>query len=162
MNELQELKQRYAYMFAGNIIELSVAKGWMPLIAKLCEDIDAVLGADKQGFSWQQVKEKFGTARFYFRLGKSRIPLRLDVMAPDGVMSMRLAPPATDGGPDLELVNRISALTDAAEGKTRQVCLVCGEPGTLDRTGGHLLNLCEAHAKQRREGAGQMESPWLE
>lgn len=149
-------------MFEGPNLGNSVAKGWMPVFAKLCEDIDALLGADKQGFSWHQVKEKFGTARFYFKLGKARIPMRVDVMTPKGVMSLRLPLPATDAGPDLEMVNRISALTDAAEGQTHEVCLVCGEPGKLDRTGGYLLNLCEGHAKERREGTGEMESPWPE
>ena len=93
------------------------------------------------------------------RLGTARIPLRMDVMTPGGVMSLRLKPPSTVDGPGEEIVNRISALIDAAEGKTREVCLVCGEQGTLDRTGGYLLNLCEAHVKGRREGTRGCRGP---
>ena len=50
----KQLQQRFAYMFEGGNIGISIPKGWMPEFAKLCEQIDELLGDDKDGFHWRQ------------------------------------------------------------------------------------------------------------
>jgi hypothetical protein len=57
----------HGYQFSVPWLEIEVAKGWMPLFAQLCADVDQALGADTYGFYWSQIKEKFGSARFYYR-----------------------------------------------------------------------------------------------
>lgn len=42
-----------------------IGEGWHPLIEKLCADIKSVLKEDDM-FRVEQVKEKFGTLRFYY------------------------------------------------------------------------------------------------
>lgn len=48
--------------------------GWFQLIWNLCEEIEAVLKSDPvTGFKVGQVKEKFGSLRFYVDSGNTRI-----------------------------------------------------------------------------------------
>ena len=116
-----DLSKRFPYMFSGRNIGLSVGDGWMDLFAKLCEDIDALLGDDKRGFHWVQLKEKFGTARFYY--GQE--------LGDDAVFS------------------EIADLVNAAEQMTHTMCMQCGQPGKPNVKYGWVLTLCETHAAER-------------
>lgn len=42
-------------------------QGWLPLTVELCEQVDRLLGPDKDAFHWVQFKEKLGSARFHRR-----------------------------------------------------------------------------------------------
>jgi hypothetical protein len=64
----RDLETRLPYMFQGNHLGIGICKGWYPIFSKLCQEIDLVMGDNKQGFHWVQVKEKFGAARFYWEL----------------------------------------------------------------------------------------------
>ena len=66
MTPVEQLKARFAYMFVGRPISMEFYDGWLPVFAQACEQIDEVLGENKRDFHWVQVKEKFGSARFYF------------------------------------------------------------------------------------------------
>lgn len=151
MKTPKELKARFPYMFREDRCEIGIAKGWFQTFVKLCHDIDALLGEDKQGFYWVQVREKFGTARFYWDLGAVRSPLRIDIQMPTGILSYETDPDggAKDGGSN-RLMEQISALGHAAEIATQKFCAVCGEPGAMDDTDGYLLTLCQMHAAQRK------------
>ena len=62
-----ELKARFPYQFDNpKSLGISFARGWFKGFAELCAEIDTLLGDDKRGFVWAQVKEKFGSARFHF------------------------------------------------------------------------------------------------
>ena len=50
----KQLKARFPYMFAGENIGISIARGWMPGFQILCERLDALLGENKQNFHWIQ------------------------------------------------------------------------------------------------------------
>jgi len=105
------------------IVGVAVGEGWKDLICDLVEKLDAT------GLEWKlhQVKEKFGTLRFYTEI---------------------------EGGPSLQHVltfadqkakaEEFHKLIEAAEGKSHQTCEQCGKFGTRG-TFGHLLQVaCES------------------
>lgn len=152
MNSLEQLQTRYPYMFARGHIGIRVARGWMGVFTQLCQDIDTLLGDDKQGFHWTQVKEKFGTARFYWSLEDAPSPLRLDIQLPQGgVMCFEKADTQALAEVEVDLFERIRALANQAEAATASLCVACGGPGILDVFDGHGLTLCPTHAAERRQ-----------
>ena len=134
----KQLKAKYPYMFAGENMGLSIARGWFSIFVKLCEEIDALLGENKRGFHWVYIKEKMGSARLHWDLDRD----------------------AEDALEDrAELRTCIRDLVAQATSMTHSHCAVCGEPGRLQHHGGWQLVLCEDHGRQREAGA--MESPWF-
>jgi len=156
----RELKAKYPYQFAGPHIELSFFKGWMPIFAQLCADIDAELGPNKRSFHWRQLKEKFGSARWYSQMDPLLEPQEdaedLTHLSIEEVNKrvLRLADPD-----ELPLRQRIQTLRRDAEAATQTTCIVCGEAGEADRGSGYYLVVCLEHARQRRRG--DMESAWF-
>jgi hypothetical protein len=146
-------------MFAGPNIGLSIARGWMPMFEVLCEDIDTLLGDDKHGFHWTQLKEKFGAARFYWSMQGMRSITRIDVISELGVVTPIVGRgQAARGAATLQ--EQITELVDIASDKTQHSCIVCGESGTVNRDGGWVLILCEEHARQL--GSGHLPPIWFE
>lgn len=132
----RQLKMLYPYQFEGPVIYLAFASGWIDVFAQLCADIDETLGQNKRGFEWIQIKEKFGSARFYFHL--------LDL---SHIRSDDEIPPEV-----LDLQHRLAALKNAAEVATARACIVCGLSGTANQDAPWRLTLCEQHAQERRDG----------
>ena len=152
MNSLEELQVRYPYMFEKRHLGIRVARGWMGVFTQLCQDIDNLLGDDKQGFHWTQVKEKFGTARFYWSLEDVPSPLRLDIQLPQGgVMSFEKADTNALADVEVDVFEQIRTLANQAEAATATLCVACGKPGTLDVFEGYGLTLCSTHAVERRQ-----------
>lgn len=125
MSHVNDLIKRFPYMFSGRNIGLDVAEGWGEVFTKLCEDIDTLLGDDKRGFHWLQLKEKFGSARFYHQ---------------------------HDSGDD-EVYWKLDELIGTAEDKTSSMCYYCGQPGEADTQLGWVLVLCKEHAAARKVAA---------
>jgi hypothetical protein len=148
----KQLKARFPCMFEGENIGFSFARGWQPVFEKLCEDVDALLGEDKRGFHWTQVKEKFGYARFYWSMKGQALRLHLSVDTAAGVDEF--APRPVDG-----LTSQIDALVREATATTQSRCIVCGHAGAPDIYASYVLVLCEHHAKQHR--LGQLDPPWF-
>ncbi len=149
----KQLQQRFAYMFEGDNIGISIPKGWMPEFAKLCEQIDELLGDDKHGFHWRQCKEKFGSARWYWTMkGGAKQALRIDVISNMQAVSTTLkSGKPTQPVPSLQ--DQIGQLIGEAEAKTQHACIVCGQSGKLDQQESYVLVLCADHARQRQLGA---------
>lgn len=85
--------------------------GWFDLIWNLCEEIDKIKGPE---FSVFQVKEKFGSLRFY------------------------------TGGSNEENFEAIEKLIDEAENKSASICEKCGMPSEIkDDDFGWYASLCE-------------------
>jgi hypothetical protein len=160
VNTPKQLKQRFAYMFEGDNIGISIPKGWMPEFAKLCEQIDELLGQDKCGFHWTQCKEKFGSARWYWTMqGERKQALRIDIISGMQAVSTTLkSTKPTQSEPSLE--DQIGELIGKAESKTQQDCIVCGEGGKLDQQEGYVLVLCAEHSRQRQ--LGTLPEFWFE
>lgn len=155
---LKDLQSRYPYQFKDPELGIAMAKGWVVVFAQLCADVDQVLGQDKRGFHWSQVKEKFGSARFYFQFEGRQPDLRLDIQMPGGVLSQVMPFERrirTDQDRSFEQVNtEIRQLAMQAEVATRHVCLVCGKEGGQDIDIGYVLVLCPEHRAQRRQPEG--------
>lgn len=150
----KQLKAKYPYMFAGENIGLEFYRGWFALFEKLCQDIDSLLGPDKRGFHWTQLKEKFGSARFYWAIKGHKQTLHVNVITETEVIE--LTPTRRNDG---SLASQIDALVRQATAQTRSRCIVCGEAATLDEYESYFLVLCERHARQRR--LGEFDPSWF-
>lgn len=166
---LAQLQVHFPYQFQEPKLGISLAKGWARRFSRLCQEIDAVLGEDKQGFHWIQVKEKFGSPRFYFRFGSRQADLRLDMHSPQGVYSqvVRVEEQDPDGN-DAEaarleqLRDQVRQLALQAEIDCKNVCLACGRPGKPDLGNGWVLVLCPEHIALRRQIEGDPNQQLIE
>lgn len=160
MNEIKLLKLRFPYMFEGRNIGISIARGWGDLFVKLCVDIDRALGPDKQGFHWVQVKEKFGSARFYWEMKGGSPGLKIDIISETGHVTSLVG--LDKGKKPSSISEQVDALVDAASRKTHRLCIVCGEPGTVNNDDPYILVLCPEHAEDRRKGRLKPQQLWGE
>lgn len=143
----KQLREQFPYQFTRDVDEwYSFPRGWFPVFANLCWQIDALLGDDKRGFHWKQIKEKFGTARFYWAMEGHR-PFNVDVI---GVARLTTKPPKGNA-----LAAQIGELVRAAENATHTACIACGAPGALDRRYPWVLTLCETHMQERKKSQDQ-------
>lgn len=118
-------------------------QGWWQILVRLCRQVDELLGDEKARFRWVQIKEKWGTGRFYWRLGDDTA-LHVDLQMPEAVAHLEL-------GPKSHLGKRIQELVHAAQEDTSRTCMVCGTAGKLDRSG-WWLTLCPEHSAVRAAG----------
>ncbi|MET4278542.1 MULTISPECIES: hypothetical protein [unclassified Bradyrhizobium] len=98
----------------------AVDDGWRDLLERACARIRKAVRADGGSFRATQIKEKFGSLRFYYRIRD-------------------LSPRAAA---------RVQEAIDLAEARSATTCEVCGERGFL-RAGGWLATRCDAHAEGR-------------
>lgn len=157
----KELVDRFPYMFNGKHIGISIARGWMPLFENLCVQIDAILGEDKLGFHWRQVKEKFGSGRFYWKANLYE-PVSIDLIGPDGVLCLQGAEVHED-----PLVNdrldQIRKLVSEVSQATSEVCIACGKsPAKATVNNGYYLVLCAEHATKWQHGADLSSGIWFD
>jgi len=157
---LAALRSRYPYQFNDTELGVAVAQGWQTIFARLCADVDQVLGEDKRGFHWSQVKEKFGSARFYYQLGGRQPELRMDMHLRGGAVPHALPVKRsvrTDRDRSFEQVNtEIRKLAFQAERDTQRVCLVCGKEGSQDAHNDYIMVLCPEHQAQKGDADGQL------
>lgn len=96
---------------------ISVDAGWYALVIAT----DAQLAALDPAHRVHQIKEKFGTLRYYYW------------------------PSSDDASP--ELLDAMDAITDDAQRASAIICERCGEPGVLQRTQYWAKTLCHACAE---------------
>ncbi len=146
-HRMHALEALYPYQFAGPHLGLNVSNGWIAIFEKLCADVDAILGEDKQGFYWKQCKEKFGKARFYYETASAKPRIRIDAFAPNGkVVSVRGIP--TEEEPGADEIKLLDKLVSEAEQQTGRLCYVCGAEAALDASNGWVLTLCSQHSQK--------------
>ena len=105
---------------------ISIGIGWLPLVEKLCKDIEAVMG--ENALRVKQVKEKFGGLRIYTEAWEK------------------------DEGVTATISNQVYALITAAEDKSFTICEDCGEPGeTGSMMGGDSPNWIRTTCEECRE-----------
>jgi hypothetical protein len=97
-----------------------VSDGWSDLLESACVRIRAAVRADGGTFHATQIKEKYGTLRFYW----------------EGTLS-----PEADA--------RVEEAIDLAEARSAVTCEICGEPGLLHGPG-WFTTRCAQHAEGRR------------
>lgn len=155
---LEQLEERFAYMFKGDNQGIAIPQGWMQDFHGLCEEIDAMLGKNKRSFNWRQCKEKFGSARWYWHMnGRVRTP-RFDFISETGVLEVTLKSKNAKT-PKPTVSDHIRDLINAAQAKTEHTCIVCGATGEIDEMGRYLLVLCPEHTRMRH--AEQLPEFWL-
>jgi hypothetical protein len=136
MSTPKELMARYQYMFPAQNLGFGFARGWFPGFVRLCESIDGLLGPNKRGFHWTQLKEKMGTGRYHYSV-KSK-----NSMADSGLM------------------NSIRKVVESAESATLDTCIYCGRPGSMNNNKGYMMVRSERH-RQLAE-SGSVTSPWFD
>lgn len=141
--QLQDLKQRFAYMFETPVLGLDFYRGWLADFIRACEEIDAVLGDDKRGFRFTQTKEKYGSARYYFSTD-AVTPLRLSINDGQGLREL-----TTGLKDEHDTEMQIATILHEAEKKTAHTCMLCGAPGEVHRFGGWLACACRAHGADK-------------
>jgi hypothetical protein len=150
MKTFEEIKALYPYQFSGEHIGLSIANGWLPEFARLCKDINDLLGENKRNFHWFQLKEKFGSARYYWNMDNVKAPQFVDLITSDGVVRYTNKPKAKTH--DKVLVEKLNTLISEASDRTLAKCIVCGENGKHDNFDCYTLVLCGEHRRARHAG----------
>lgn len=131
----EELLAKYKHLFAAKNLGFDLAKGWMSIYERLLKDIDELLGEDKTGFEFTQWKEKFGSAKFKYKISGQRAK----------------AKPS-------EFKALVLARTQAAEAESEKTCIYCGRPAELRTVNSYVLSECDEHHRLRE--AGKAGSPY--
>ena len=112
--------------------------GWYDLLSEICEKIQSVY--DKNGrepdIVIDQIKEKFGTLRFYYHFGGDAPAIHaFDCL---GQGSLRFHPGKGDN-----LHEEISKIVEWGEKKSGEICEHCGSPGSMKVQNGWYRTLCD-------------------
>ncbi len=101
-----------------------VGEGWHALIREALEKIDALVGGDAAKFRIGQIKEKFGSLRFYCFVD------------------------------DESVADEVFSIAEEIEARSATMCESCGAPAQIHSYGGWYGCLCPSHAMieiERRE-----------
>ena len=124
---------------------IDTGDGWYPLLREMCAEIAAVYeqAGEPVDLAVDQVKEKFGTLRFYYHLeGQKSAIHAFDNLS--GGSSLRICPGSS------EVHQKVSEIVARYEKKSSQVCEVCGAPGCLRKELRWKLTLCDEHFQGRK------------
>ena len=130
MDPMNALVAAHPALFAGErpAIPSHLPVGWFALVDRLCTDLESLLGHRTDSFVVAQVKEKFGSLRFYY-----------DWNGGHGEADTQATP----------LAEQLRTLIDAAREQSNRICQKCGAPAVLASHGGWTAALCEQHASHR-------------
>jgi len=144
MDRIDDLVAAHPALFRGRAPSAfsDLPAGWYDLADRLCVDIEAELGAEPQRFAVTQIKEKFGTLRFYFALEGAE-DFYMDIRGTDGV---RTTVNRADGPPTMDRLRKL--VRDASE-RSAALCQECGEVGQASVHDGWVQTLCTRHAQER-------------
>ena len=148
-HDLQRLIDAHPHLFCGKApaVHSYVTAGWYGLLDKLCRDLESLLGPEScAAFSVIQIKEKFGTLRFYYRFGEEE-DLHVDLLSPEGRVHLVCGRGEPASGEDLQ--TRIRELVGQACAASETACEQCGALGQLRNLGGYLVTLCDPHLAER-------------
>ncbi|WP_198084398.1 hypothetical protein [Variovorax sp. E3] len=139
-----ELQGRFPYMFrlegADNRRAYRIFHGWLPPLVDTCRRIDALLGADRRGFYWTRMSEKYGAPSLTYMLqGRSRVALDDDL--PSSVT--RTVCESKENHDAVAL--QINEVIRQVEAKLRSTCIVCGATSEINNDQGPWASLCAEH-----------------
>ena len=97
--------------------------GWLPIIEQLNRDLQEI----DPDYHISQIKEKFGTLRFYAGMQREF----------ENEQAAK------------EMSDKFWALIDEAEAKSEVTCEVCGRPAKSDNSTGWIKTLCWWHTRTR-------------
>jgi hypothetical protein len=126
----EQLMAQHPRLFHGGrpLGNCQLPRGWFPLVNRLCDELEQLLGEEIGRFKVRQVKEKLGTLRFYWGL-----PAR---HADAKETRLEVSP----------LAEALSERIRAAELESSRICEVCGGPGQLTAEKGTLTTRCRDHS----------------
>lgn len=138
------LQAHFPYMFPlegdENRRAYILFRGWLPTLVDVCQKIDALLGANKRGFHWTRLREKYGAPSFAYGMdGKARVAM--DYPLPSSVKPVECQ---TEGGNDAVAL-QINELVLQVELKLRCTCIVCGAASEINNDRGPWASLCAEH-----------------
>lgn len=139
---LCDLKKSYAYMFAETNIGYDFYRGWLPDFVVACHAIDRLLGNNKQGFFFRQIKEKYGWARYYWRTDDVS-PQRLSLVVDQRVYEQSVGLADSDA-----IIQEIGQVLLATEKASMHQCILCSSPGEVHSFDGWLAVSCAQHAPE--------------
>ena len=140
LQQLNDLKARFSYMFAGPHIGLDIYRGWLIDFVAACETIDALLSDNKIGFHFSQTKEKHGWARYYFDTDRANL-MRVSFREEGGIVEQIFG--LKD---EHEIEKQIAEILFDAERKSMTKCMACGDTATIRTYGGWDVCACEKHS----------------
>lgn len=140
----EALKVAFSYMFpldgAGASRAYMFFRGWLPALASTCTEIDALLGANKRGFRWTRIREKYGSPSLaYWMEGQARVAI--NIHRPDSVQRVE-SKPLVDADPTAVAIHE---LVLQLEVRLRSLCIVCGAPSEINQDQGPWASLCAEH-----------------
>ena len=144
--ERETLKQQRAENYVDDLYSafgVECRDGWYDLITELCEEIMKAYTDEGRPMDLvvDQIKEKYGTLRFYYHFGgQSETIQSLDVMGVGGIRMMSKSVPFED---------KIASIVAKYEEKSAHICEDCGSPGVLRPDLGWVLTLCDACYEQK-------------
>ncbi len=147
------LAERYAFMKKGRTLDQQMKSGgiddlysafgcqcedgWYDLLDEICAKIQTIYNENgrKPNIIIDQIKEKYGTLRFYYHFGdKDQGIHAFDCI---GGPSVRFMPGKGD-----ELYERIAEIVSWGEDRSGEICEECGKPGTI-RDLMYIQTLCD-------------------
>ena len=137
MAHVTALQHAYPRLFQkGSPLGIWFPPGWNAILYSLCAGIDSFLDDAQAGqFRVEQVKEKFGSLRFYYSFaGKSK--LTVDVVRRRGHVTASTAPRYRKPFP----APAVDALVAEAERQSAVTCANCGAPGVLRKQGWYYVS----------------------
>lgn len=125
---LVELVLKYPRLFHGKVPRCFsyVSVGWRDLIDKLCGELDRLLpDADASVFRIEQIKEKWGSLRFYWEFDGQETTV-IDVAFGENIAKIQVPPKQPS-----DLFKKIRGLVTTAENVSKTTCEECGQPGEM-------------------------------
>lgn len=143
---------------------MSCGNGWFLLIYKLCRDITKLTERKNIQVIAHQVKEKFGSLRFYYGIEKKydifdRLNdkiIKLTTRSKLGTLHWKLIKIKRKLWPSTE--DKIFDIIQEAEVNSEEFCEACGEPGTL-RGGGWVYTACDKCEEKYNQGKRAWRHP---
>lgn len=149
-------RARFPAMFWGRHLGLTLYRGWNPILAAACGEIEHVLSHSALAFHWVQIEEEYGAARFLYSLGeRSRYVIELTPQSRRAMIVVTHE--AADG-----LTKSIDRIVNEAERLTCESCMVCGARTSRGLHFGRELPLCPLHQPEilNRRGEEGLEGLW--
>ena len=161
-NDLEEkLGEKYPFMKkgrtlaeqrqSGHIDDLYSAfgcecsNGWFNLLDEMCAKINDAYIEEKMkpDIIIDQIKEKYGTLRFYYHFdGNDPFINAFDAI---GAGTLRIKPKG-----DKPVYEKISEIVSWGEEQSGHICEICGKPGELRNNGWLMLRCDECWKKQNK------------
>lgn len=142
MRVTPELVKRFPHMFSGEHGGRTLFRGWSPILAMACEEIQLTLEGSGVDFSWFRLALCDGEPLFLYLLGAPR-RFVLDVHGDSRCVEAQLLQ-----GNERTFCPRLDGIVRESERIASQSCIVCGAPAPTTRHFGVRIALCGHHSPE--------------